>query len=214
MKKFLVPAVAFAMVVFGGCGRSEKPTEKVAVHQQTPPMTGAVVNGKSPDAQGQKPAPQERDEGFPKLPEDDEEGKPLSPQAQAELDKLQGTWILTKYDNGTSAPPRVPGKLTVTGDKYVFQFGDSVTRGRLRLDPSHSPGHIDAVITDRQTNLPSVLPGLYEMEGDRQRSIFAQPGRPRPTNFTVLPDGSLQLFEFVREKEPGESGKPKPDAPP
>jgi uncharacterized protein (TIGR03067 family) len=213
MNKVLVPAVAFAIVAFAGCGRSQKPTDKVAVQQPTPPMAGAIVNGKSPDGQGQKPAAQERDDGFPKLPED-EEARPLSPQAQAELEKFQGTWILTKYDNGTSEPPRVPGKLTVTGDKYVFEFEASVTRGGLRLDPSYSPGHIDAVITDRQTNLPSVLPGLYEMEGDRLRSIFAQAGRPRPTNFTVLPDSSLQLFEFVREKEPGKSSEPKPDAPP
>lgn len=213
MNKFLVLAVAFAIVAFGGCGRSQKPTNQAAVQQSSPPMAGAISNGKSPDIQGQKPEAPERDDGFPKLPED-EEAEPLSPQAQAELEKFQGTWILIKYDNGTSEPPRVPGKLTVTGDKYVFEFGDSVTRGRLRLDPSHSPGHIDAIIKDRQTNLPSVLPGLYEMEADRQRSIFAQAGRPRPTNFTVLPDGSLQLFEFVRDKEPGKSSEPKPDAPP
>ncbi|MCS6975917.1 MAG: TIGR03067 domain-containing protein [Gemmatales bacterium] len=220
MRQLPMIVLAFLVLLTASCGRSQKPYGTVAASQQ--PMAGAIVNGKAPDAKNEKPSAKvpgaEADEGFPKFPED-EAAKPRDPQAQAELDKLQGTWILTHYDNGNPETPRMPGKLIVTGDKYVFEFANSITRGRLRLDPSHSPAHIDAVITDPQTGLPSVLPGLYEWDGDKHRSIFAQAGRPRPTNFMVTPNRGLQLFVFVREKKPDspaepKSGETKPGSPP
>src|SRR5262245_13487592 len=69
--------------------------------------------------------------------------------AQKDLDKLQGTWVLTAMEkNGNAAPEYVLGKLTVTfkGDTMVMDGSFAAVKPEftVTLDPSKKPKAIDA----------------------------------------------------------------------
>src|SRR6185436_6497147 len=75
--------------------------------------------------------------------------------AQKDLDKLQGTWVLTAMEkNGKAAPEYVVGKLTVTfkGETMVMDGPLAAAKGdepvkpefTVKLDPSKKPKAMDA----------------------------------------------------------------------
>lgn len=214
MRSLPVLLAAVSALTLGGCGRLVPQASKVAVQPQKQGDSGVPNAGQAQPREEPAIPPAEPNRRAPPKPiEPEKPEEPLTPLAKAELDKFQGTWILTDYDNGEPQRPQVQGRLVVKGSDYTFEFQNSVTKGKIRLDPSHSPGHIDAIITDRTTGLPSVLPGIYEMDDQQHRSIFAQAGRPRPTSFQVPPMSGLQLFVFRRANEEEAHPRPKPANP-
>src|SRR5687767_11733949 len=59
--------------------------------------------------------------------------------AQQELDKLQGAWILKSEEQGGEKNDSAEGSLTVEGRRFSFNGGDETTKGDLKVDPSSRP---------------------------------------------------------------------------
>jgi uncharacterized protein (TIGR03067 family) len=186
LPRLLLCASVLGLLV--GCGGTKTPSvakNSPSVAVNTPPKV-------TPPSPPVEPPPMKTPEPMP--PSKTPPPPPPSKEAAAELEKFQGTWTLTQHEIGAPAKEPPVGKLEITGEKYKFTIDGQVTLGTLRLDPTKSPKHIDAVIDT------GVLPGIYELDGDVQKSIFAQPGRPRPTEFTAKMGAGHQLFVFKRQK--------------
>src|SRR5947209_647316 len=70
--------------------------------------------------------------------------------AKAELDKLQGEWVMVSLEmKGEKSAEEVVKryKLTIKGDQWVVSVGDSASPGlTFKIDPSKSPKEIDMVV--------------------------------------------------------------------
>jgi uncharacterized protein (TIGR03067 family) len=194
MHRFFAISTGILLLASAGCGRPAMPVAK-APSKPTVEAPKATAPADDPKP-AKQPEPSKQPEPMPPSKEE-----PMSDAAKAELEKFQGGWILTEHSTGAPAKEPVVGKLVVTGDKYEFTINGNKTLGKLRLDPSKTPKHIDAIITDPETGAEAVLPGIYELDGDVQKSIFAQSGRPRPLDFTARAGAGLQLFVFKKEKK-------------
>src|SRR5262249_23397586 len=67
-------------------------------------------------------------------------------QSKKELDKLQGTWVMTALDiNGKTTPTdQFEGTtLTVKGDKYIVKVKDKTFEMHMEIDPTKTPKTID-----------------------------------------------------------------------
>jgi|GEM_PF-4602568 len=196
MHRFFAISTGVLLLASAGCGRPAMPVAK-ATSKPAVEAPKATIPADVPEP-AKQPEPSKQPDPMPPSKEE-----PISDAAKAELEKFQGSWILTEHSTGAPAKEPVVGKLVVTGDKYEFTINGNKTLGRLRLDPGKAPKHIDAIISDPQSGADAVLPGIYEFDGDVQRSIFAQSGRPRPLDFTVRAGSGQQLFVFKKEKKEG-----------
>ena len=118
------------------------------------------------------------------------------------LKKIQGTWRFVAHEaNGQKTPADEVAKLkiTFTGDKYaISRDGKVVQEGTNKLDPSKTPAHIDAKITEGDGKGHTML-GIYELKGDTIRVCFDTAGKERPTRFTTK-DGQMEVV-IQREKK-------------
>jgi uncharacterized protein (TIGR03067 family) len=187
-----VLVVSGLIMLLSGCGRWDpRPAVSQAPKPSPPPKIAP------PPIEQPQPPPSKQPDPLPKA---DKEA-PLGKEAAADLEKFQGTWILIKHDTGTPAKEPATGRLVVIGDKYEFTLNGRSNPGTIRLNPAKSPKEIDADAGDPAEGQVSKLLGLYELEGDTQRSIFGAAGGPRPTDFTVKAGSGRQLFVFKKEKK-------------
>lgn len=98
----------------------------------------------------------------------------------------QGVWTYeTQVVDGKETPAAQAKALTVTieGDKYtVRRDGQLVQAGTYKLDPSKSPRAIDMTVVEGPAK-GTVMPGIYQFDGDVMRVCFDATGRKRPTEF-------------------------------
>jgi len=92
------------------------------------------------------------------------------------------------------------GKLVIKGDPYrVMLAGNSVITGKQKLDPTKAPKAID-IMDATGPNKGKVCPGIYEIQGDVLRVVFAQPGQPRPTQFATVANSGQWMHVWQRVK--------------
>jgi uncharacterized protein (TIGR03067 family) len=105
--------------------------------------------------------------------------------AKRELDKLQGTWVVTAA-TGDEIPAGAHVGLVVTNDKYQSVKNGKVDEaGRLVLNPATSPVSIDLVIADGVYAGKTQL-GLVESSGDTLKMALAAPGQTtRPASLAT-----------------------------
>src|SRR6476659_5597925 len=85
-----------------------------------------------------------------------------------DLQKLQGTWTVTKMENDGKTIPKeeLSGyQYVVKGERYVLKGGDSY-QGALKLDSSKKPHVIEATFVDDQGKDKGKAHGIYELKGD------------------------------------------------
>jgi uncharacterized protein (TIGR03067 family) len=120
----------------------------------------------------------------------------------SDLKKIQGTWRFVSHEaNGKKTPPDEVAKLKITfqGDKFTVTKDDQVVQaGTNKLDPSKTPAHIDAKITEGDGKGHTML-GVYELKGDTIRVCFDTAGKERPTSLTAK-DGQMEVV-IQREKK-------------
>jgi uncharacterized protein (TIGR03067 family) len=76
-------------------------------------------------------------------------------------------------------------RIAFSGDKFtVTEDGKLVQAGTQKLDPTKTPPHIDAVITDGQSKGLKLM-GIYELKGDTLKVVFDPRGKERPTSLTA-----------------------------
>src|SRR5262249_1651364 len=92
-------------------------------------------------------------------------------EGKSDLDRLQGTWIVTKTEVGEK---EIASKSTmrwiVKGDKVTNIQGkdERVNEGTLKLDSTNKPKQIDILITysTMEENKGTTVKGIYYLEGD------------------------------------------------
>ncbi|MBM4095828.1 MAG: TIGR03067 domain-containing protein [Planctomycetes bacterium] len=117
---------------------------------------------------------------------------------------IQGEWKLVEsWANGTALPPQILGEATlkVTGDRYVLKRSKDETKGRMKIDPTQKPAHVD-IITERPGEEPSTGPGILKIEDGKLHLCGAPPGHERPIDFDTIRRPRLTVLIFTRLAKP------------
>jgi uncharacterized protein (TIGR03067 family) len=87
------------------------------------------------------------------------------------------------------------GTLVIQGARYTVTLpGGETVKGMQKLHPAQGAKAID-IINSSGPNKGKVSHGIYELNGDAFRVVFAPPGESRPTKFVTAPD-SGRWFHF------------------
>jgi len=122
--------------------------------------------------------------------------------AKADLDKLQGRWVVIALTEGGKEAPKdsLQGdELLIKGSQYTMKTGKDTYRGSLKLDPGQKPKQIDATFIDDQGKEQGKALGIYELSGDRLRICWRHKGE-RPATFASPPDSGVRLMELKRDR--------------
>ena len=123
---------------------------------------------------------------------------------EKEVKKFQGVWTIESLESGGKKVPADAFKgmtLTYEGDKYTVKNGKDVIQvGTQKLDPSKSPKTLDGKITEG-FGKGSVMPGIYEIDGDTLKVCFDEAGKKRPTEFKTADGSQTTLVVYKRAKK-------------
>lgn len=129
----------------------------------------------------------------------------VPPADQAsERDALQGVWQLSsgEADGKTLSPAEIKdGKLVIDGDHYTFSLDTVGTlKGTQHLGELNGLKTID--ITDESgEHKGETCLGIYEVEGDEFRVVFAPPGEARPEKFETTPGTGQWMHVWKHVKD-------------
>jgi uncharacterized protein (TIGR03067 family) len=128
---------------------------------------------------------------------------PAGEATKKDKEKLAGTWKLTsgEYEGKASSADLLAGaELKVTGDKYVFKYGDGTEEGTIKLDATKKPKEITLEITSGEDKGKTQL-GIYSLDDDTLKLCTSPAGEKERPKELVTKDGSKQsLFVFKRQK--------------
>jgi uncharacterized protein (TIGR03067 family) len=119
--------------------------------------------------------------------------------------ELQGTWSVVSVDRGggvKTLPRNARAKVRIDKDTWTFltTIRDRAreTRYFLVLDPKKNPKQFDL---KRQADGPVTLRGIYHLEGDTLKVVYANPLRDtaRPASFSSL-QADQYLLTLKRDK--------------
>jgi uncharacterized protein (TIGR03067 family) len=122
---------------------------------------------------------------------------PKPDDVKKELEKLQGTWTMTKIERaGEDLTDQFGGGEAEIKDKELT--APNIAAG-LKLDPSQSPKAIDLSYT-KGPAAGHTVKGIYKLEDDTLTLCRAltQDGE-RPTEFTAGSGSGRMLFVFKRK---------------
>ena len=116
---------------------------------------------------------------------------------------IEGTWRAVSVEvNGNALNPDDIRKITTEngrdGEWTLVVDGNEIAEGTSTIDPTVTPRTIDFMAT-KGNNAGQTTFGIYEMIGNTRKICYAEPGRPRPAEFSA-PAGSgrlLVVFERV-----------------
>ncbi|UUO05737.1 TIGR03067 domain-containing protein [Blastopirellula sp. J2-11] len=118
-------------------------------------------------------------------------------------DALQGAWQLSGGEadgNVLSQAELKDGKLEIKGDHYTIHLAEiGKIEGTQKLGVEHDLKTIDATNSTNEDKGKTCL-GIYELEGDEFRVIFAQPGKDRPAKFETAPNSGQWMHVWKRVK--------------
>ncbi len=92
-------------------------------------------------------------------------------------------------------------KLTVTGEKYVIDFGENSDKGTIKIDSGKKPKQIDITTRKDGPFKGRTLPGIYEFKGDLLVLCLNSEKPDRPTKFEAPEKTPLMLLTFKRQKK-------------
>lgn len=130
-----------------------------------------------------------------------------APKEDAELKKLQGTWVAAKGGafKGKEEPEedikKAGHRLVIEGNKlswYTALSAEPFLKGTIKLDPAQKPKVLDLSFTRAGKDVVGKC--IYELEGDTLKLCYDDEGN-RPTEFKTRADApSLKLYVFKRKK--------------
>jgi uncharacterized protein (TIGR03067 family) len=120
---------------------------------------------------------------------------------------IEGTWQAISLEvNGNAVGADDVKKIAIDngrdGEWTLLVEGKEIAEGTSTIDPTVTPKTVDFKTT-KGGNAGQTTYGIYEMTGKTRRICYAEPGRPRPADFSA-PAGSgriLAVFERVEEKK-------------
>jgi uncharacterized protein (TIGR03067 family) len=143
---------------------------------------------------------------------DKDKGK-APPAANAELEKLSGTFAVTTFEeNGKKFEGADLKKMKVVqkGAAWKFWYGDEITEGEDKVFPDKKPKEIDSTYTNG-LNKGKTVKGIYEIDGDTIKYCWAAPTKDRPKAFGSKPDSGHTLMILKRVKEVPKKEEKKDD---
>ena len=120
--------------------------------------------------------------------------------AEPNLKPFQGTWVVAEATlAGRDHKEDFEGmKLTITGEKYVIDFGLKSDAGTITLDTTKTPKWIDLTTKAEGPFMGRVLPGIYEFRTGKL-VICANSEKPdRPKTFEAPEKTPLMLITFEK----------------
>jgi uncharacterized protein (TIGR03067 family) len=127
------------------------------------------------------------------------------PRAEAELKRLEGTWVITsRVFNGTpQVEPRGGTRMVIHGATYALEAaGETFVKGALRVDPTKSPAALD-LSPENGPDKGRTLLCIYATDGDTLRYCYPGSGGFRPSEFTAERGSNLELVTLRRVKAKG-----------
>jgi uncharacterized protein (TIGR03067 family) len=123
-------------------------------------------------------------------------GRAAPPTDDPDRAKLQGAWEIVAAVGDERITPATGGRVVVSGDKLTLAIGDRKEAFGYKLDSAKTPKWLD-LVADKAT----VIPCIYELDGDALRVRFPRGGKDRPTEFE-LPKGAtnVRLLSLKRAK--------------
>jgi uncharacterized protein (TIGR03067 family) len=116
-----------------------------------------------------------------------------------ELVPFQGTWVVTKLEEGGKEPATdyPKAKFTFTGDKFTIKVGmEKPEEGTITVDPKKDPAEID--ITGGPKKEKTLMIYKFDKDGKLLLSYLSKQKSTRPKKFGE-PE-SIQIFlEKVKE---------------
>jgi uncharacterized protein (TIGR03067 family) len=105
------------------------------------------------------------------------------PRPEAVLKKMRGTWnVVSLTDNGIEVRKTLAvDRVTITGDRLLFQSRTRHEEHTIRLDTRKRPPHLDFPVANQPRRSAR---GLYKLDRNSLVIVFAGAGEPRPANFT------------------------------
>lgn len=116
----------------------------------------------------------------------------------------QGTWQMVSLTlKGNKAQEEDAKKIRVInqadGTGLLEVDGKVVAKATFIIDPTKKPKTIDLTFTEGDSK-GQTLHGIYEVRKDTRKICYAQPGTPRPTEFSSTTENGHILAEFKRVK--------------
>ncbi len=139
------------------------------------------------------------------------------PPADADADKIQGTWVAVSAEmDGKAAPAEAIKDLTlvVSADKVAFNPGGEDRQSTYKLDPTKTPKRIELTPLDGPAK-GKMVHCLYELDGDRLKLCLLNGPGEEPKEFATTPGSNLRLL--VLERKPAgmdDAAKDKPNPSP
>jgi uncharacterized protein (TIGR03067 family) len=124
---------------------------------------------------------------------------PKAEAVKAELKRFEGTWKFVSMEiNGKPVPAAnlQDSRLTFVGDRFSSGT-DEQNKGTFAVDPTVMPKTIDIAVGEGGK---FKILGIYELEGDTYKICSANPGKPRPTEFSAKAGTGRGLTVMSREK--------------
>jgi uncharacterized protein (TIGR03067 family) len=120
---------------------------------------------------------------------------------QAELERLQGEWLLVYAEVDGQAVPQESyrgERSIIEGDRLtVVQGGKVLLRATMTFDPTTSPKTFVETIAAGPARGKN-FHGIYELEGDTLRSCGVSADQERPRDFTTRNGEKLFVIQRVK----------------
>lgn len=118
--------------------------------------------------------------------------------------ELTGTWQSVTYAlDGKEATSeelkKVQLKIDAQGLATAYQDGKVFIASATQIDPMADPMTIDIAFTEGAGKGKTAL-GIYKIESNVLTICRAEPGKPRPKEFSSRPGSGLTLMTYEREK--------------
>jgi uncharacterized protein (TIGR03067 family) len=117
-----------------------------------------------------------------------------------DLHLLSGTFVIVRFERDGTPTPEAELKtmrIEQQGRRWRFFLGDDVTEGTDSVDPLARPRAIDSLYNNGPWQ-GQVSLGIYDAAGDTVRYCHAEPGKPRPTDFSTAPGSGRTLMVLKR----------------
>ncbi len=127
----------------------------------------------------------------------------LSVAAGASGSELEGSWDLVRVERDGQVTPAWQSYhkgIYFTCREYEYLAGPAVSNrapfdlDTYRLDPDQDPKQVDLFAKHPHPGRgENIRRGIYELDGDTLRIALAEPGQPRPTNFS--PESKVEVWK-------------------
>lgn len=121
---------------------------------------------------------------------------------EKELAALQGTWVLLRHEESgkvvvdDNTPDNKRERLIINGNKVVCKNGETIVEGKVVLDATKNPKHLDLQYTPKHSDVT-----IYVRAGNYLILCGNRDGKTRPTEFVSGAEkGGEALTVWKREK--------------